>query len=420
MSTVRVGGRLPFALLSEAVDELARRKLRTLLTLLGMIFGVGAIVAMLAVGEGSRREALALVAKLGLNNVILESKALPDDQLKELRTRSLGLSQGDADAAMSVVPGAQSVAISKAIKVSAISTAGVSLQAQAFAVSLSHAEHAALELSQGRWFNEADNATLAPVCVLGARLKQKLLGDAPALGAMVKLNHAWFSVIGVLAERELTATEFEGVSLGVDDERMFVPWESARARLKFGALEDEIDRISVRLSATSVPAAAASALTALIRQRHGGADDTTLIVPAGLYQQNQQTQRIFTLVMSSIAGVSLLVGGIGIMNIMLAGVLERKREIGLKRALGATKRNLVEQFLAEALVISIVGALMGLVFGAVLAYAIAWLASWQVAWSFWWLFFALLSCVVIGVGFGVYPAKQAAALDPIAALRSEI
>jgi len=190
--------------------------------------------------------------------------------------------------------------------------------------------------------------------------------------------------------------------------------------LKFGPLEDEIDRISVRLSATAVPAAAASALTALIRQRHGGADDTTLIVPAGLYQQNQQTQRIFTLVMSSIAGVSLLVGGIGIMNIMLAGVLERKREIGLKRALGATKRNLIEQFLAEALVISLVGALMGLVFGAILAYAIAWLASWQVAWSLWWLFFALLSCVVIGVGFGVYPAKQAAALDPIAALRSEI
>ncbi len=420
MSARKIGTRLPFALLAEAIDELARRKLRTLLTLLGMIFGVGAIVAMLAVGEGSRREALALVAKLGLNNVILESKALPDDQLKELRTRSLGLSQSDADAALSVVPGAQSVAVSKAIKVSAISSAGVSLQAQAFAVSLSHAEHASLELAQGRWFNDADNATLAPVCVLGARLKQKLLGDAPAMGAMVKLNHAWFSVIGVLAERELSSTEFEGVSLGVDDERMFVPWESARARLKFGPLEDEIDRISVRLSATAVPAAAASALTALIRQRHGGADDTTLIVPAGLYQQNQQTQRIFTLVMSSIAGVSLLVGGIGIMNIMLAGVLERKREIGLKRALGATKRNLIEQFLAEALVISLVGALMGLVFGAILAYAIAWLASWQVAWSLWWLFFALLSCVVIGVGFGVYPAKQAAALDPIAALRSEI
>ena len=204
MSAMKTAG-FSFALIREAIDELARRKLRTLLTLLGMIFGVGAIVAMLAVGEGSRREALALVAKLGLNNVILESKALPDDQLKELRTRSLGLSQGDADAAISVVPGAQSVAISKSIKVSAISSAGVSLQAQAIAVSLSHAEHASLELSQGRWFNEADNATLAPVCVLGSRLKQKLLGDAPALGAMVKLNHAWFSVIGTLGKRPRTA-----------------------------------------------------------------------------------------------------------------------------------------------------------------------------------------------------------------------
>jgi putative ABC transport system permease protein len=139
----------------------------------------------------------------------------------------------------------------------------------------------------------------------------------------------------------------------------------------------------------------------------------------GLYRQNQQTQRIFTIVMSSIAAVSLLVGGIGIMNIMLANVLERRREVGLKRALGARRRDVVEQFLAEALVIAVSGALLGLVLGAVAAYSIAALAGWSVAWSPVSLLLAVLACVAVGLGFGVYPARQAAALDPIAALRSD-
>jgi len=407
-------------LLIEAADELARRKLRTLLTLLGMIFGVGSIVAMLAVGEGSKREALALVARLGLNNVIVESKALPDEQLKELRARSLGLSAADGAAVLLAVPGLESVALAKQIKVTSISAKGINVDAQAMAVNREHQQHASLELAEGRWFDPDDFARTAAVAVIGARLKEKLFGAGSAIGQAIKVNHAWFLIIGVLAERELSKQEFEGVVLGVDDERLFIPWESARARLKFSLLEDEVDRLSVRLKPTTRPAEVAQVLAALISQRHGGAADFTLVVPAGLYQQNQQTQRIFTLVMSSVAGVSLLVGGIGIMNIMLAGVLERRREIGLKRALGATKRDLVSQFLAEAIVISVVGALLGLIFGGALAYTIAWLAQWQVAWSPLWLISAVSLCVLIGVAFGVYPARRAAELDPIAALRSEI
>jgi len=407
-------------LLIEAADELARRKLRTLLTLLGMIFGVGSIVAMLAVGEGSKREALALVARLGLNNVIVESKALPDEQLKELRARSLGLSAADGAAVLLAVPGLESVALAKQIKVTSISAKGINVDAQAMAVNREHQQHASLELAEGRWFDPDDFARTAAVAVIGARLKEKLFGAGSAIGQAIKVNHAWFLIIGVLAERELSKQEFEGVVLGVDDERLFIPWESARARLKFSLLEDEVDRLSVRLKPTTRPAEVAQVLAALISQRHGGAADFTLVVPAGLYQQNQQTQRIFTLVMSSVAGVSLLVGGIGIMNIMLAGVLERRREIGLKRALGATKRDLVSQFLAEAIVISVVGALLGLIFGGALAYTIAWLAQWQVAWSPLWLISAVGLCVLIGVAFGVYPARRAAELDPIAALRSEI
>jgi len=407
------------ALLLEAVAELKRRKLRTGLTLLGMIFGVGAIVAMLAVGEGSKREALRLVAELGLNNVIVESKGNTDEQLKDIRTRSLGLSAADAAAALSVVPGAQSVALKKEIKVDQLIVDDRVVSGRAFAVSPGYADHGGLQVRTGRWLRPADGATLAPVCVLGARLAQSLFGATPAVGQRVKVNHVWLQVVGVLADRTPSKAEFEGVKLGLDDERLFVPWETARARFGFRRIEDEVDGISVRLDGKVAPDDAARVLQAVIQQRHGGVDDTNLIVPMGLYRQNQQTQRIFTIVMSSIAAVSLLVGGIGIMNIMLANVLERRREVGLKRALGARRRDVVEQFLAEALVIAVSGALLGLVLGAVAAYSIAALAGWSVAWSPLSLLLAVLACVAVGLGFGVYPARQAAALDPIAALRSD-
>jgi putative ABC transport system permease protein len=407
------------ALILEAVAELRRRKLRTGLTLLGMIFGVGAIVAMLAVGEGSRREALRLVAELGLNNVLVESKGIDAEHLKDVRTRSLGLSAADGAAALSVVPGAQSVALKKEIKVDQMIVGAQVVSGRAFAVSPGYAEHGGLLVAQGRWFTPADGATLAPVCVLGARLAHTLFGAAPAVGRRVKVNHVWLQVVGVLADRTPSKSEFEGVKLGLDDERLFVPWETGRARFSFPRIEDEVDGISVRLDGKVAPDDAARVLQALIGQRHGGVDDTNLIVPMGLYRQNQQTQRIFTIVMSSIAAVSLLVGGIGIMNIMLANVLERRREVGLKRALGARRRDVVEQFLAEALVIAVSGAALGLVLGAVAAYSIAALAGWSVAWSPVSLLLAVLACVAVGLGFGVYPARQAAALDPIAALRSD-
>ena len=184
-------------------------------------------------------------------------------------------------------------------------------------------------------------------------------------------------------------------------------------------LEDEVDGISLRLDGKSPPDIAARVLQQLIEQRHAGADDTNLIVPMGLYRQHQQTQRIFTIVMSSIAAVSLLVGGIGIMNIMLANVLERRREVDLKRTLGARRRDTVKQFLAEALLIAVSGAVLGVALGAIAAYGIAALAAWSVAWSPLMLMVAVTMCVGVGLAFGVFPARQAAALDPIAASRSD-
>jgi putative ABC transport system permease protein len=260
---------------------------------------------------------------------------------------------------------------------------------------------------------------MAAVCVLGDRLARRLFPAGGAVGSRLKLNHVWLEVVGVLASRELGKDEFEGIRLGLDDERLFLPWESGRARFRFQPIEDEVDAFSLRLHQGQSPQGAARVLQAVIAQRHAGVEDTTLVVPAGLYRQHQQTQRIFTVVMASIAAVSLLVGGIGIMNIMLANVLERRREIGLKRALGARRRDVVEQFLAESLVIAVLGAALGAIFGALLAYAIAALAGWSVAWSPLLLMLAIAACIGVGLAFGVYPARRAAELDPIAALRAD-
>ncbi len=405
---------------SEAIAELSRRKLRTGLTLLGLVFGIGAIVAMQGVGEGSKRAALRLVESLGLHNLIAETKApQSDDALKELRARSLGLSVSDAHAALDVVPGAQSFAAEKHIRTHAVFSDSGSGEVQASGVSPEYFSLSSLQIAQGRALNADDDASLAPVAVLGAQAARELFPGGIALGRLVKVDQVWLRVVGVLADRDLGADKFEGVALGADSNRVFVPLASARARFRFQPMEDEVDRFLLWINDPSRLGEDASVLGALLGQRHGGADDTALIVPQQLYQQNQKTQRIFSIVMGAIAGVSLLVGGIGIMNIMLANVLERRREIGLLRALGARRQDIVVRFLREAVVICTAGAIIGLIFGALLAYLIAAFADWQVAWSPLTILVSASACALIGLAFAVYPARQAAALDPIAAIRAE-
>jgi putative ABC transport system permease protein len=404
----------------EAIEELWRRRLRTSLTLLGLIFGVGAIVAMQGVGEGSRREALHMVETLGLHNLIVQANSPTDnDSLKELRKRSLGLTLADARAAMQIVPGAQRFAAEKKVRVESVFSDEGSGDIQASGVTPGYFELAALHVATGRALSRHDENTLAAVAVLGHQAAAELFPGGKAVGRLVKVDQVWLRVVGVLADRDLGKKSFEGVSLGSDSNRVFVPLASARARFHFRPMEDPVDRFLLRIGDPSQLGDDAHLLQDMLTQRHGGADDTTLVVPQQLYRQNQKTQRIFSVVMGSIAGVSLLVGGIGIMNIMLANVLERRREIGLLRAIGARRQDIVARFLREATVICVSGAGIGIVFGAVLAYAIAAFAGWHVAWAPLPIVLSAALCTLIGLAFSVYPARQAAALDPIDAIRGE-
>ena len=403
----------------EAIEELWRRRLRTLLILLGLIFGVGAIVAMQAVGEGSRREALRLVESLGLHNLIAETRPQDEATLKESRARSLGLSMADAHAALAVVPGAEKFAAEKRIRTHTVFSDHGRSDAQASGISSDWFELSSLKVAKGRALGADDELAMAPVAVIGHQVAANLFPDIDPIGQLVKVNHAWLEVVGVLADRDLGKDDFEGVQLGSESNRIYVPLASARARFRFQPQEDPIDRFLLRLDSPTQLAAGASVLSVVLDQRHAGIADYQLVVPQQLFQQHQQTQRIFQVVMGAIALISLAVGGIGIMNIMLANVLERRREIGLLRALGARRRDVIAQFMREASVICITGALLGLLFGGVLAYLIATFAGWQVAWAPLPILLSAAFCALVGLAFGVYPARQAAQLDPIAALRHE-
>ena len=223
----------------------------------------------------------------------------------------------------------------------------------------------------------------------------------------------------MLRDRQLAANEFQGREVGGESGHIYLPLETGLARLKREELAAELDTLKVKLGAAFDPARAAPAVEQLLSRRHGEQNDFEVIVPARLMEQHRRTQRIFTIVMSAVAGISLLVGGIGIMNIMLASVLERRSEIGLLRAVGAREVDIIRQFLVEASVIALIGAAIGVLLGVLLAYTIAAFAGWAVAWSLLVILVAVLVCVSIAVGFGVYPALSAARMDPVLALQSD-
>ncbi len=402
-----------------AVDQLRQHKLRTALTLLGMVFGVGAVIAMLSIGEGAKQEALRLIESMGLRNILVESRDFDEDTLREIREHSVGLSLGDVRAILQTLPSVEAVSAEKKVKTWNLFSQQASSDAQVLAVSPEYFDLASLKLADGQRINQEHNKYYAQVAVLGAQAARSLFPETDPLGQRVKINHLWVKVIGVLEDKNLSKDEFQGVSLGGDRNRVFIPLETAHKRLKFELMESQLDSIRLRLDKNSDPQLSALTVSHLLSRRHGEENDYDIVIPAALLKQQQQTQKIFTIVMSAIAGISLLVGGIGIMNIMLATVLERTREIGLLRALGARKRDIQVQFLLESATVAGIGAFIGIFFGLLLAFVIQQFAGWPAGWSMMAIVLSVSICLITGVGFGWYPARQAANLDPIRALHAE-
>ena len=400
-------------------DELMHHKMRTALTLLGMIFGVGAVIAMLSIGEGAENEALQLIDSMGLHNIIVNSKQMDQQQTREIRAHSAGLSIEDVKTISDTFPFVVNSSAQKIIKSYIIIADGNQSFASVAGVTPSYFKLSNFTTTEGALFTSSQDNEYQSVAILGSLVASSLFAKQNAVGKLIKVNHVWLRVIGVLKEKVINKNEFEGVKLGSEKNRIFIPLKTALKRFKFPLLDNEIDTFRVRVNRETDPALAAIAINKLLSIRHGKSDDYEIVIPANLMQQHRQTRKIFSIVMSSVAAISLLVGGIGIMNIMLATVLERTKEIGLLRAVGARRSDIMTLFVVESFTVSAIGGILGIVLGFAIAETIAIFADWRIGFSLLSIFLAVGVSASIGLIFGIFPAYKASKMDPIEALQRD-
>jgi putative ABC transport system permease protein len=405
-----------FETLNSALLNLATHKMRTALTMLGMIFGVGAVIAMLSIGAGGEQKALETIGRLGLRNVIVRAKEVKPEERQELRKKSLGVSVRDGEAIAEAVPDVECVMPRVEVKPYKIIAPGAKAKAKVFGVASRYRDIAAVSLSEGRFFDALDERDHGQVAVIGQEVRRKLFGYGPAVGKLLKVNDVWLEVIGILAGESPGGGD---AAVGSNAQEIWIPVSTAMRKFDRDPLDAPVDELIVTVKEGVSTRRTADLMKPLLDRLHGGADDYEIVVPEALLEQRRQTQHIFNIVMGSIAGISLLVGGIGIMNIMLASVLERTREIGVRRAIGATRRDIRSQFVIESFAISVIGGVCGIVIGIVLARLVAAYAGWPTVITFSSLVMSTGVSMAVGLVSGIYPATRAAELDPIEALRYE-
>jgi len=405
--------------LAQSLDNLAKRKLRALLTMLGIIFGVGAVIAMLSIGAGAEDQALQVIRQMGLRNILIEGKEYAVEDLRKVREKSLGLSRRDLQALLAVTPNVVRGAGRKTVKAYQVFSEQGKVESRVVAVDAAYLRLKNLTLLDGAFFDGQDEAAYAQVCVLGAAAKQSLFGFENAIGRQLKINNVWFGVTGVIADQTLGKDEFEGIKLQNTDNDIYIPLTTALKKIEFKPMESELDGIALEVADERRTQTTALVVSQMLDKLHNGESDYSLVIPEQLLRQSQQTQRIFNIVMGCIAGISLLVGGIGIMNIMLANVLERTKEIGVRRAIGARRSDIRLQFLIEAITISALGGTLGIGLGFAIAKLVVYFAGWSTIITPWSVALAFGVSTTVGILFGSYPAEQASRLSPIEALRYE-
>ena len=404
------------------LQNLLVHRLRSLLTMLGMIFGVAAVVSMLSIGAGARQRVMAFIEQMGVRNLIVEAKETTEWQAhQKIRRISPGLTLQDYRVIADDVDGI--VASTPRKRFSPTKTIPKSQQdvPSVYGVKPIYKDIAGLHLLEGRFFDPGEESRADPVCVLGAGARSNLFGVSDPIDQYVKVDEQWFRVIGVAGPQLSAQTESAGFPSQDLNNVIYAPLNAVVLRLEntYSDLRDDIDGIYLNLHEKTDMSVAAQVVRAVLGSSHHGAADYSVIVPAELLAEQKRTERLFNAVMVAIASISLLVGGIGIMNIMLASILERTREIGLRRAVGARQSDVVRQFVVEAVMISFVGGSFGIVFGFVMSRLIAWLAGWSTIVTATSILLAFLVSITVGLVFGIYPAVKAARLDPVEAIRYE-
>ena len=404
------------------VENLRAHKLRSLLTMMGMIFGVAAVVAMLSIGAGAQQEVMAFIEQLGVRNLIVEARESTDFQaFQRVRKTSPGLTERDLRIIRANVPGITASTARKRLTPQKLIPKAQRESPQVYGVEPNYQQIAGLAIVSGRFFDATEAASGSPVCVLGEGTRTNLFGARDPIGQYVKVNEQWFRVIGVVGPQVSSQTDVAGIPAQDRNNLIYVPVVASILRLEdsYSRFKDEIDGIYLQMADAGDTVRTAEVVRGILNASHRDTDDFSLVVPAALLAEQRRTQRIFGFVMVALASISLLVGGIGIMNIMLASVLERTREIGVRRAIGARQRDVVRQFLIETTIISLTGGVAGILLGVGLSQLIGVLAGWSTIVTTGSIVLAFGVSVAIGIVFGLYPAVRASRLDPVKALHYE-
>ncbi|HKW76732.1 MAG TPA: ABC transporter permease [Terriglobales bacterium] len=408
--------------LVQGLENLLSHKLRSLLTMLGMIFGVAAVVSMLSIGAGAQQKVMAFIEQLGVRNLIVEAKEATNWQvMQRVRRTSPGLTLRDYETIRSNVSGVrQGTPRKRFFPAKVLPKPQLGLPA-VYGVQPIYLSIASLRIVDGRFFTESEDAASAPLCVLGAAARDSIFGASPAIGEYVKLDEQWFRVVGVAGPQLAAQGDIPGAPSEDQNNLIYAPLNSILFRVADSQnwFKDEIDGIYLNLASADDSSVKAQVVRGILNSSHRNTPDFSVIVPAELLAERKRTEQLFNTVMVAIASISLLVGGIGIMNIMLAAILERTREIGVRRAVGATQRDIIRQFVIEAVLISFAGGLLGIVLGFGMSQLIAWLAGWSTIVTLASILLAFLVSISVGLVFGIYPAMKAARLDPVEAIRYE-
>ncbi len=428
-----------------AFDAVVVNKVRTILTALGIIFGVAAVISMLAIGNGAKKEVLDQMKLIGVNNIVIKAKKIErksssqsgdqsqqDKEQESKENLSAGININEANSIRDIIPTVKHIGLEASHETSMLYE-GSKINGQLVGVNSDYYNLYQLQLFVGRFAPEYSYKNGAQVCIIGHTIKSKLFPKTNAIGKDIKCGRSWYKIIGVLEQRGQVASLGESNLQGNFNMSVYIPMMSYLKRHNDKSIitkrmfhdeemdpnRNQIETIIVQVHEANQLKATSEIIDRMLKRKHAGAMDYTITIPELLLKQEQKTRNIFNIVLGAIASISLIVGGIGIMNIMLASVMERTKEIGIRRSIGATGKDVVFQFLAEASIISLFGGLVGVFLGVALAFLISQLTEINTIVSWFSVMLSFLVSASVGVIFGYMPAKKAAKEDIVVALRYE-
>jgi len=439
---------------SEALRVILTNKIRTFLTALGIIFGVAAVITMLAIGNGAEKEILSQLELVGVNNIVItpiiddkeDSDTEEDDGANESKRFSKGLDLLDVESIRKNIPTVSKIS-PEIILETYVTSKGLQSSVKLIGVSPDFFYTSNINIESGKNFSNIQLKNAFPVCIIGKKIEKKLFTGESAIGKKIKVKDVWLQVIGVIEEKLISESAQE--NLGIRDLNLdvYIPIKTFLVRFKDRKIISDkpidfesggvfimgnnngpkkriprgnyhqIDKLTVQVSSSEKLNSTSNLLSRMLKRRHNDVLDFEISIPIQLLKQQQKTKQIFNIVLSIIAGISLLIGGIGIMNIMLASVLERTKEIGIIRAIGATQQDVVLQFLSESVLISIGGGIIGIFLGIISSYIIEIATGIETILSISSITLSFFVATAIGLIFGIAPAKSAANKRPIEAIR---